>query len=297
VAHRPGLAWDAVRANTASALRAAGGAADRVGRVAGALAGRRPVLDSPLAGDLSQQRRVVTVRTSLADHRRVREASRGTVNDVILATVAGALRAWLMTRTESLAGVRRIRAVAPVSVIDEELEATSLGSQITPHWVDLPVGEPSPVIRLHQVSYSFEAHRETGRGVAADRLAGMSGFAPATFHAVGARVAIEELRRGFQLAVTNVPGPQTPLFAGGARMLETYPVHPLLPGHALAIGVTSYDGGVFYGITADRDLLPDADLLGQCVTDALEELVEATSGSRGRAARGRRSLSKPTPKP
>ena len=297
VVHQPRLAWDAVRANGASALRAAGGVADRAGRVAGALAGRRPAPDSPLAGDLSQQRRVVTVRTSLADHRRVREASGGSVNDVILATVAGALRGWLMTRTESLGGARRVRAVSPVSVIDEELEATSLGSQIAPHWVDLPVGEPSPVVRLHQVSYSFEAHRETGRGVAADRLAGMSGFAPATFHAVGARVAAEELRRGFQLAVTNVPGPQSPLFAGGARMLETYPVPPLLPGHALAIGVTSYDGGVFYGITADRDLLPDADVLGQCVTDALDELVEATSGSRRRAPRGRRPATKRTPQP
>jgi len=288
VVRDPRLAWDALRANGASALRTAAGTADRTARVAGALSGRRPPPHSPIGGELSQQRRVVAVRTPLADHRRVREASGGSVNDVILATVAGALRGWLMTRAESMGGVRRIRAVAPVSVIDDELEATSLGSQIAPHWVDLPVGEPSPVVRLHQVSYSFEAHREAGRGVAADRLAGMAGFPPATFHAIGARVAAEELRRGFQLAVTNVPGPQTPLYAGGARMLETYPVHPLLPGHALAIGVTSYDGGVFYGITADRDLLPDAEVLGQCVTDALDELVDATSGTRRRAPRGRR---------
>ena len=292
----PRLAWDAVRANTASVARVAGGAADRAGRVAGALANRRPVPDSPIAGVVSQQRRVVTVRTELADHRRVHEANGCSVNDVVLATIAGALRSWLMTRAESLGGVRRIRAVAPVSVIDAELEATSLGSQIAPHWVDLPVGEPSPVVRLHQVSYSFEAHRETGRGVAADRLASMSGFAPATFHAVGARVAAEELRRGFQLAVTNVPGPQAPLFAGGARMLETYPIHPLLPGHALAIGVTSYDGGVFYGITADRDLLPDADVLGQCVTEALDELVDATGGTRRRAPRGRRTPTRRPPR-
>jgi diacylglycerol O-acyltransferase len=298
VVHQPRLGWDAVRANTASAVRMAGGIADRAGRTAGALAHRRPVPDSPISGDLSQQRRILTIRTDLDDHRRVHEASGCSVNDVVLATIAGALRGWLMTRSESMGGVRRIRAVAPVSVIDEELEATSLGSQVAPHWVDLPVREPSPLVRLHQVSYSFEAHRETGRGVAADRLAGMSGFAPATFHAVGARVAAEELRRGVQLAVTNVPGPQTPLFAGGARMLETYPVPPLLPGHALAIGVTSYDGAVFYGITADRDLLPDADVLGQCLTDALDELVDATSGTRGRAARGRRTLPKKrTPKP
>ena len=132
----------------------------------------------PINGPLSQQRRVVAVRTDLADYRTVREVHGGTVNDVMLATVTGALRAWLMTRAESLRGLRQIRAVVPVSVIDEELEATSLGSQIAAHFVDLPVGEPSPVVRLHQVSYSFQAHKETGRGVAANRLAGIAGFAP-----------------------------------------------------------------------------------------------------------------------
>jgi diacylglycerol O-acyltransferase len=149
------------------------------------------------------------------------------------------------------------------------------------------VGEGSPVVRLHQVSYSFQAHKDTGRGVAADRLAGIAGFAPTTFHAVGARVALQH-QRSFQLSVTNVPGPQAPLYAAGARMVATYPVHPLLPDHALAIGVTSYDGGVYYGITADRDLLPDADLLGTCVTEALDELLDTLSPARRRAPRGRR---------
>ena len=274
-----GIVLDTVRSNAAAVVRTAGHAADRAGRVAEALTNRRPARESPITGELSQQRRFVTVRTSLADHRAVRVAHGGTVNDVVLATVTGALRGWLMTRAESLAGLRKIRAVVPVSVIDDELEATSLGSQIAAHRVDLPIGEPSAVVRLHQVSYSFQAHQETGRGVAANRLAGIAGFAPATFHAIGSRVAVEELRRGFHLTVTNVPGPQSPLYAAGARMLETYPVHPLLPGHALAIGVTSYDGQVFYGITADRDLLPDAELLGQCVTEALDELLDTASGS------------------
>ncbi len=287
-AAQPSLALDTLRGNTASVLRRAAAAGDRVGRVADALANRTPVPESPLTGGLSQQRRIVTVRSSLADHRTIRDAHGGSVNDVVLATVTGALRGWAMARSESLAGMRKIRAVVPVSVIDEELEATSLGSQIAAHRVSLPVGEPSPVVRLHQVSYSFQVHRDTGRGVAADRLAGISGFAPATFHAIGARVAAEELRRGFQLEVTNVPGPQTPLHAAGARMVETYPVHPLLPGHALAIGVTSYDGQVFYCLTADRDLLPDVDVLGQCLTEALEELLDTTSATRPRAPRGRR---------
>jgi diacylglycerol O-acyltransferase len=143
------------------------------------------------------------------------------------------------------------------------------------------------VVRLHQVSYALKAHKETGRAVAADRLAGVAGFAPTTFHALGARVAAAQMRRGFHLAVTNVPGPQFPLYAAGALMTESYPAQPLLPGHALSIGVTSYDGRVFFGLTGDRDALPDLDVLAQCVTEALEELVDSTTGSRTRAPRGR----------
>jgi diacylglycerol O-acyltransferase len=284
---------DTVRTTTGSVLRGVAAAARSVGQVADALTNRTASAESPIIGPLSQQRRVVVVRTDLADYRKVRDAHGGTVNDVVLATVTGALRAWLMTRGESMRGVRQVRAVVPISVIDEELEATSLGSQIAAHFVDLPVSEASPVVRLHQVSYSFQAHKETGRAVGASRLAGMSGFAPATFHAIGSRVAAAERRRGYQLCVTNVPGPQAPLYAAGARMLATYPVPPLLEGHPLAIGVTSYDGQVYYGMTADRDLLPDAELLGPCVRDALDELVDSASGGRTRAPRGRKKRKPP----
>ena len=284
----PSLVLDTVRTNTSAVLRGAETAASRVGAVANALSNRRSPRASPIEGPLSQQRRFVAVRTDLAAYRKVRQAHGGTVNDVILATVTGALRAWLMTRAESLSGMRKIKAVVPISVIDEELEATSLGTQIAAHLVSLPVGEASPVVRLHQVSYSFQAHKETGRAVAANRLAGIAGFAPATFHAIGSRVAASEMRRGAQISITNVPGPQSPLYAAGARMLETYPVHPLQPGHALSIGVTSYDGSVFYGITADHDMLPDVDVLGQCVTEALDELLDTASGARPRVPRGRK---------
>ena len=276
------------RSRAESLVRGVSATRDRVGQVVNALANRRPHPESPLSAHLSEQRRFVTVRTDLQDYRRVRAVHGGSVNDVILATVTGALRAWLMARGTSSSGMRQLKAMVPMSVIDDDLEATSLGTQITGHLVPLPIGEASPVVRLHQVSYAFQAHSETGRAVAANRLAGIAGFAPTTFHALGTRVAADELRRGFHLAVTNVPGPQFPLYAAGARMLETYPVQPLLPGQALAIGITSYDGGVYYGLTADRDALPDVQLLGQCVTDALEELVDSSSDSRPRAPRGRR---------
>jgi len=281
----PTTALSTVRGNSASLLRHAESAGRRIAVVGSALAKRRPVNDSPVTGPLSQQRRFVAVRTELSVYRRIRRVHGCTVNDAILATVTGALRGWLMTRVESMAGVRQLKAVVPMSVIDDELEATSLGTQIAAHHVDLPIGEASPVIRLHQVSYSFQAHKDTGRAVAANRLAGIAGFAPTTFHALGSRVVGAEVRKGFHLSVTNVPGPQFPLYAAGAQMVETYPVHPLLPGHALAIGVTSYDGGVFYGITADRDLLPDVDLLGQCLTDALDELDETTKDAHRPPAR------------
>ena len=276
-----------LRSTTGSVLRRVSSTAHTAGHVVGVLTSRSPRSDSPILGPLSQQRRFVVARTDLADYRTVRRAHGGSVNDVVLATVTGALRAWLMTRGESMRGIRQVRAMAPISVIDDELEATSMGSQIAPHFVDLPVWEASPVVRLHQVSYSFQAHQETGRAVAASRLTSISGFAPATFHAIGSRVATAERRR-YQLSVTNVPGPQEPLYAAGARMVATYPVPPLLDGHPLAIGVTSYDGSVYYGMTADHDQVPDADLLGPCIHEALDELLESASGGRPRAPRGRK---------
>ena len=93
------------------------------------------------------------------------------------------MRNWLMTRAESVHGSRSLRALVPMSVIDSELEPTSLGSQVSGTLLSLPIGESSPVVRLHQVSYALKAHKETGRAVAADRLAGVAGFAPTTFHA------------------------------------------------------------------------------------------------------------------
>lgn len=298
---RPSTLAQTGRSAVGHLARRAETVAHRAGAVAGALTNHEHVPRSPLDAPLSQQRRFVTLATDLEDYRRVREAHGGTINDVVLATIAGGLRHWLMARRESLGGVRSLRAIVPLSVIDDELEPTSLGSQVTSHVVDLPVGESSPVVRLAQVSYSFKAHRETGRAVAANRLAGIVGFAPTTFHALGSRVAATEAdRRDFDLMVTNVPGPQFPLYAGGARMLESYPVHPLLPRQALAIGVTSYDGCVFYGSTADRDAVPDADVLGPCLADALEELVDTTAEGRSRIRRGRQARSRgrrPVPSP
>lgn len=252
------------------------------------LPARRSDQRGPLAATLSQQRRFVTIATRLDDYRTVREAHGGTVNDVILATVTGGLRGWLLTRGEQIRATTRYRAMVPMSVVDAEAEPTSLGSHVVGHQLSLPVGESNPVVRLHQVSYALKAHRETGRAVAANRLSALPGFAPTTFHVLGARIVHEQPPASYQLAITNVPGPQDPLFVSGARMVETYPALPLTDGHAIAIGVTSYDGGVYLGIVADRDAVPDVDVLGQCLVESLDELVAASSPSHARAPRGRK---------
>jgi diacylglycerol O-acyltransferase len=266
----PVVATDSLQAH----LRTAVAAVDLVRSSASRLVGGSGPPRGPLAAQLCEQRRFVTLQTPLEAYRSVRLVHGGSVNVVSLATLAGALRSWLLTRGEGVHAATRVRTIVPVSVTDDEFaEPTSLGSQVTPHLVDLPVGEPSPVIRLHQVSYAFKAHVENGRAVSASKLAEISGFAPTTFHALGARVAAGHSPRSYELLVTNVPGPQFPLYAAGARLLASYPVLPLVSGHALAMGVTSYDGQVFYGISADRDAVPDVEVLGQCVAESLDCLI------------------------
>lgn len=260
-----------------------GRVADAVSGVAGALVtAARPAPDSPLKAVIGAQRRYTTVDTRLEDYRRVRAAHGGSVNDVVLATIAGALRSWLLTRGVPMRGTTTIRAMVPVSVHDDEPSpagdrpgaATGLGGRVDAYVVDLPVGEPNPVMRLHQISYAMNPHHEGGRAVSAPSLVGLAGFAPPTLHALGARVAGSLSRRMANVVVTNVPGPQTPLYAADAQMLVTYPVVPLAKGQALAIGLTSYDGAVCFGLIGDRDAMADLDVLAQCVPDAVAELLD-----------------------
>jgi WS/DGAT/MGAT family acyltransferase len=253
--------------STAERVRGAVG-----GLLAAATSAARSAPESPLNADIGEHRRYAMHDLDLDDHRRIRKAHGGTVNDVVLATIAGALRAWLLTRGEKVTTTTTVRALVPVSVRPENDGPG--GNKVASYLVDLPVGEPSAVMRLHQVSYRMQAHKETGQAVGAEALAGLAGFAPPTLHSLGARVASGLSKRWFNLVVTNVPGPQQPLYAGDARMLAAYPVVPLARGQALSIGITSYDGHVFYGLNADRDAMPDVDVLAQCLDDALTELLE-----------------------
>jgi diacylglycerol O-acyltransferase len=246
---------------------------------------RRPA-GSALNVELSEQRRLAIARTQLADYRQVRDAFGGTVNDAMLAVVAGALRGWLLARAHPLGAATTVRALVPVSVTDDETDrkgesdayAPARLGPVRPLLVDLPVGEPDPVLRLAQLRYAMASHRASGRAVGADVLAELSGFAPPTLHALGARAAGGLTRRMFSLVVTNVPGPQWPLYAAGARMTEMFPIVPLSEGQAVSIALSSYDGGVYYGINGDRDAMPDVDLLAGLIEESLAELVTASEG-------------------
>jgi WS/DGAT/MGAT family acyltransferase len=238
-----------------------------------------------LNAEISGHRRFAMLTTDLEDYRRVRAfhlKGRGgepgldtSVNDVVLAVLAGALRVWLQARGAEQRPNSVVRALVPMSVrAQSPSDAGAIGSRVASLLVDLPTGEPSPLVRLHQVVYQTRSHREAGQALPAPAIAGIAGFAPPTLHSLGARVASGLSRRLFNLVVTNVPGPQHPLFLDGSRMLASYPVIPLARGQALAIGLTSYDGGVHYGLNGDREAMPDLDDLRRCIVDALADLLD-----------------------
>ena len=256
--------------------RVAGTATDLLGVLARSTAMRAP--SSPLNAQVSGYRRYVMLESKLADYQKVRTRITAdssnehvTVHDVVLAAVAGGLRAWLMSRGQAVDSGATIRAMVPVSThsVDDDPDH----DQVTACFIDLPVGEPNARMRLHQVAYAMQQQVDSRTAVGARSLSGLSGFAPPTLHSLGARLGGVMSRRMFNLVITNVPGPQHELYAADAEMIGSYPVIPIAKGQALAIGLTSYNGKVFFGLTADRDSMPDVEMLGQCVEEALAELV------------------------
>jgi diacylglycerol O-acyltransferase / wax synthase len=280
----PTLALQNLRGALTSALGVAVAVGEAIGGIGGALGelaadallGQRPAADSPLAGVVSEQRRFATVVASLDDLKAVRQEHHHTINDVVLAMISGGLRSWLLTRGESIRPGSSLAALVPMSVTEDDGAPTSLGSHVAPHLQRLPIGEPNPLMRLHQVAYDTQAHKDSGRAVAARSLADIAGFAPTTLHALGVRTSNEVVRKQHDLVITNVPGPQVPLFAAGAKLVASYPALPLSAGHLLAVGVTSYNGEIFFGLNADRDAISDLGVLAQCLLDALEELLDTT---------------------
>lgn len=280
---RPGEIVDNVRVAAGDAMATVGKLADAASQLFSiARTASRPAPGTPLNVDISTQRRFAIARTELESYRKIRAEHDCTVNDVVLSVVTGAMRNWLLSRGEPVTSSSRLRAMVPLSVrgqADVPSSATpgTFGNRVSSFIVDLPVGEPSPVVRLHQVTHAMRAYTAGGQTVGADTLVRIGGFAPPTLHALGARAASGISKRIFNLVVTNVPGPQFPLYAAGARMLEMFPVVPLAKGQALAIGLTSYDGGVCYGFNGDRDAMSDVDVLAGMVDEALDELLATVS--------------------
>ena len=279
---RPGEMADNVRAAAGDAAATVGKAVEVLGQVTTVVrTAMRRAPGSPLNVSVSLQRRFAVARTELDDYRRVRAAHDCAVNDVVLAVVSGAMRNWLLSRGEPVTASSTVRAMVPLSVRAEPESLSSsggtLGNQVSSFLVDLPVGEPNTVVRLEQVAHQMRVHTSSGRSVGADTLVALGGANPPTLHALGARAASRLSRRGFNLVVTNVPGPQVPLYAAGAKMLEMFPVVPLGKGQALAIWLTSYDGGVYYGFNADRDAMGDVEMLAGMIPESLDELAGSSN--------------------
>ena len=280
----PAVVVDAARKSVSNVQQTATAMAKQAGGLVTALwSAARPPAESPLNVEIGSQRRFGTATLDLEDFKRIRRAHGGSINDVVLAVVTGALRSWLMTR-QSTVGVRHtIRAMVPVSV--REATDRTPSNRVAAYLVDLPTGEPDPIMRLNRISFEMAQHKAGGGMVGAQNLVALTGFTPPTLHAMGARLAGDLARRVANVVVTNVPGPQTPLYVAGAELVAAYPVLPLVKDMAVSIGLTSYNGGVFFGLNADRDAMDDIDVLTACISEALDELLDTTRKARTRAKR------------
>jgi WS/DGAT/MGAT family acyltransferase len=272
-------------------LEVAREAIEGVGEVA--WAGLNPAPETPLNVPIGPHRRFVFVRNELADFKLVKDVLGGTVNDVVLTVVAGALRHWLRTRGVRTEGIE-LRALVPVSIRGAD-QHHQLGNRIAAMRGPLPVYVEDPVARLAVVREAMDGLKDSKQAVGAEVLAGVQSFAPPTVLAQASRINFST--RLFNLIVTNVPGPQFPLYVLGRELLDLFPVAFLPRDHSLAIAIMSYNGGIDFGLLGDYDALPDLDELGRDLGVALEELVVAArkqTKSNGHQAPRKRAPSRTT---
>jgi diacylglycerol O-acyltransferase / wax synthase len=248
------------------------------------LPGARSAPPSPLNVTIGPHRRFTWVSEDLDRVKAIKDALGGTVNDVMLTAVAGGLGRYLRAHGHPTIDLT-LRAMIPVSV-RADVERGALGNRVAAVWAGLPVGETDPVERLALVRGEMEGLKESHQAVGARLLTELTGFAPPTVMAQAAR--LQARQRYFNLVVTNVPGPQFPLYVLGRRMRAIYPMVPLAQNLALGIAIMSYDGHITFGLNADYDALPDLELLGSQLAEALDELATAAGlPPRRRGARRR----------
>ncbi|MGB7587336.1 MAG: wax ester/triacylglycerol synthase family O-acyltransferase [Solirubrobacterales bacterium] len=241
---------------------------------------------TPFNVDIGPHRRIAFVRTDLGDLKRVKNKHGGTVNDVVLAVVSGALGSYLRARGHDTEGLE-MRAMVPVSVRAEE-ERGALGNRITAMMAPLPVWCEDPVERLHLVTETMGDLKGSGQAVGAEILTKLTDFAPPTIASQAAR--LQPAQRFFNLVVTNVPGPQFPLYLLGREMQAIFPLVPLARRQALCVGIMSYNGQVDFGLVGDYDAMADLESFGLDIEGAVKEMVSTVpAGSRQKSQRTTRA--------
>jgi diacylglycerol O-acyltransferase len=230
---------------------------------------------------VGRNRRFGLVRLSLDDVKDVRRAFGGTLNDVVLAGVAGGVARVLESRGE-LTPELTLKICCPVSVRADS-EHMTLGNRVSAMFVPIPVGEPDPLERLSAISASTADLKEREQPVAANVLLNLADYGAPTLLGLAARAGHHQ--PFFNFICTNVPGPQTPLYCMGARMLEAYPMVPLTKNTNIGIAILSYCGQLHLGLYADRDQWPDLEVLEAGIDDAFSELHKLAS-ERGQAEQG-----------
>jgi WS/DGAT/MGAT family acyltransferase len=242
-----------------------------VGVGAMAWAGLHPAPSTPYNHEIGPHRRFTWVRVDLSDVKAIKNRLGGTVNDVMLSTVAGALGRHLRRRGVETDGLE-LKAMVPVSV-RSDTERGGLGNRVTAMMAPLPVWCQEPEARLDIVREQLKHLKSGGQAVGAQVLTELTGFAPPTIMGQAARLSSRQ--RFFNVVITNVPGPQFPLYLLGRRMLETFPMVPLAKNQGLGVALLSYDGSINFGLVGDYDVLWDLEDVADDVRHALEELALA----------------------
>ena len=241
----------------------------------------------PLNVKVGSHRRFEWVRADLGQFKRIKSALGGTVNDVVLAVVTGALRRWLHARGVRTEGME-LRAQVPVSIRAAD-ERGHLGNKLAVLRGPIPVYVEDPVKRLEICRRGMEGIKESKQALGAEVISRFNDFAPPTLLAQAARVNFST--RLFNLVVTNVPGPQIPLYVLGRELEDIFPVGFLPPEQALFVAIMSYNGGINFGLLADYDAIDDVAALADGIEGSIAELAEAAdeaSSARPPSARSRR---------
>jgi diacylglycerol O-acyltransferase / wax synthase len=228
--------------------------------------------------EIGPHRRFQMTQTDLGDLKRVKDAHGGTVNDVILSIVAGGIGRYLRARGHDTAGLE-LRAMVPVSVRAEE-EHGALGNRISAMMAPLPVWCEDPVERLRLMTAEMGDLKASGQAVGAELLTKLTDFAPSTIASQAAR--LQPAQRFFNLVVTNVPGPQFPLYVLGRKMESIFPMVPLARRQALCVGIMSYNGQVNFGLIGDYDAMADLDSFALDLEAATAEAI-ATAPAKKKA--------------